>query len=140
MTFSFDTTAVLARIRERAAAIPAIPAIPASASVPPASTLAEIATLAGGCGQFAHFAAPASAPDLDRYEELAATLEYDQGLPRAEAEIPAAQAQGHRDGAALLATYEASVRWTAGHSGHGKLATTRPPAPARHGVLPGERS
>jgi hypothetical protein len=67
-------------------------------------------------------------------------LEYDQGLPRAEAEIAAAQAQGHRDGAALLAAHEASVRWTAGHSGHGTLAATRPPAPARHGVLPGERS
>lgn len=132
MTFSFDTTAVRARIRERASAKAAIVA---SASAAPASTLAEIATLAGGRGQFAHFAAPVPTPDLDRYEELAAILEYDQGLPRAEAEIAAAQAQGYRDGAALLATHAAAAQRMASHSGLGTLAATRVPAPARHGVL-----
>jgi hypothetical protein len=132
MTFSFDITAVLVSIRERAAAKAAISA---SASAPPASTLAEIATLAGGRGQFAHYEAPVPPPDLDRYEELAAILEYDQGLARAAAEMAAAEAQGYRDGAALLAAHDALGQEDRGRAVATGLAATRTPAPACHGVL-----
>ena len=38
-------------------------------------------------------------PDIDAFEERAAILEYDGGLPRAVAEDRAAQAQGFRDAA-----------------------------------------
>jgi hypothetical protein len=116
MTFTFDIAPVLARIREREAAIAAIPA---KAKALPPAPFAEIAALAAGRG----------------YEELAAILEYDQGLPRAAAEMAAAEAQGYRDGAALLAAREALRQEDRGRAGPTGLAATRTPAPACHGVL-----
>lgn len=38
-------------------------------------------------------------PDIDALEERAAILEYEAGMPRAEAEDQAAQAQGFKDAA-----------------------------------------
>jgi hypothetical protein len=132
MTFTFDFAPVLARIREREAAIAAIPA---KAKALPPAPFAEIAALAAGRGCRSISASPPTTPDLDRYEELAAILEYDQGLPRAEAEIAAAQAQGHRDGSALLATHVALGQEDRGRAVATGLAATRTPAPACHGVL-----
>jgi hypothetical protein len=132
MTFTFDIAPVLARIREREAAIAAIPA---KAKALPPAPFAEIAALAAGRGCRSISASPPTTPDLDRYEELAAILEYDQGLPRAAAEMASAEAQGYRDGAALLAAHEALGQEDRGRAAATGLAATRTPAPARHGVL-----
>lgn len=87
----FDVGA--ARARRRGEALP--PANPASHANPPAPACAHLAGLAELAGGTAHPAdagvdAYPAAPDLaDRLyaaEERAAVMEYDGGLPRAEAE------------------------------------------------------
>lgn len=135
MTFTFDTAAALVRIRVRAAAKAANLAKAATA---PPSALAGIAALAGGCGLGAQFEPASPAPDMDRYEELAAILEYDQGLARDAAETAAAEAQGYLDGATLLEVHEAAETQWKTRSEPGIWAATRPHACARHGVYPKE--
>lgn len=58
-------------------------------------------------------------PDLDAFEERAAIIEHDGGVPRAVAEDRAAQAQGFRDAAhfrEVLADYVLTGR-LGGHHG-----------------------
>lgn len=100
MAFRFDAKSALARI-ENPASGAATPATPATVR----ETVAGVATVAGLTF------ATAQAPDLDAFEERAATAQHDGGLTRAQAEALAAQDQGCESAEALCAA--AVLAWRA---------------------------
>ena len=72
----------------------------------------------------AELLAALSAPDSDAFEERAAIIEHDAGLPRQEAETLAAQEQGHADAGSL---HGATVqRWAAEIGRLAKLPAVSP--------------
>ncbi len=72
----------------------------------------------------AELLAALAAPDPDAFEERAAIIEHDAGLPRQEAETLAAQEQGHADADSLYG--DAVERWAAEIERLGNLPAVSP--------------